>query len=358
LSDQTVPPPPREAGFFPAPHPSTPATAASALAEAGYRLVQRIGQGGTSDVYEAEHVGLRKRVVVKILQPQFEATPMSVERMRIEAQTLARVTHPNLVAVSDSGLTREGRPFIVTERLQGRTLLAELRSSGLRGCLHVEQAIEIVQQLLAGLSAAHAAGVIHRDIKLENLFLCAPDNTGRRMLKILDFGIAKVLAGADPARAPEPLALRSQEGVPLGTPRFLSPEQAKCSETDARTDVYGAGMVLYELLTGRDPFFHIHGYAELLEAHVTEMPRPPSAVASQPIAPVIDAVVMLALAKRPEDRHPSAEAFAAALTHALTAPLLPTAVPSRFRLDRAGWAALAGGAALVVIIGLLIQRIL
>jgi serine/threonine-protein kinase len=358
LPDQTAPLPPCEAGFFPATHQSFPATAASALADAGYRLVQRIGQGGTADVYEAEHIGLRKRVVVKILQSQLEATPMSVERMRLEAQTLARVTHRNLVAASDSGLTREGRPYFVMERLEGRTLLAELRSRDRQGCLPVDEAIEIVQQLLAGLGAAHAAGVIHRDIKLENLFLCSPDDTGRRTLKILDFGIAKVLAGADPTRAPEPLALRSQEGVPLGTPRFLSPEQVQCGDVDARTDVYGAGMVLYELLTGRDPFFHIRGYAELLEAHVTEMPRAPSLIANQPIAPVLDAIVMIALAKRPEDRHASAKAFAAALADASPAPLLPSAAPSRFRADLAGWAALAGGAALAVIIGLLIQRIL
>ncbi len=361
MPDQTVPLPPFEAGFFPATHQSFPATAASALADAGYRLVQRIGQGGTSDVYEAEHVGLRKRVVVKILQPQFEVTPMSVERMRLEAQTLARVTHRNLVAVSDSGLTREGSPFFVMERLEGRTLLAELRSRGLQGCLPVEQAIEVAQQLLAGLGAAHAAGVIHRDIKLENLFLCAPDETGRRTLKILDFGIAKVLAGADPTRAPEPLALRSQEGVPLGTPRFLSPEQVQCGEVDARTDVYGAGMVLYELLAGRDPFFHIRVYAELLEAHVTEMPRPPSLVAIQPIAAVLDAIVMSALAKRREDRHASAEAFSAALAHALPAPSAPPS-PSllrpRFRSRLAGWLALAGGTVLVALIVLLIQRIL
>ena len=350
MTDPTVPLPPFEAGFF-------PATAPSAWDCAGYRLVQRIGQGGTSDVYEAEHVGLRKRVVVKILQPRVEVTPMNVERMRLEAQTLARVTHRNLVAVSDSGLTREGRPFFVMERLEGCTLLAEVRSHARQGFLPVEEAIEVAQQLLAGLGAAHAAGVIHRDIKLENLFLCAPDETGRRTLKILDFGIAKVLAGADPTRAPEPLALRSQEGVPLGTPRFLSPEQVQCHDVDARTDVYGAGMVVYELLTGRDPFFHIRGYAELLEAHVSEVPRPPSLVGTQLIAPVMDAIVMTALAKRPEDRHASAEAFSTALAHALRAQVAPAVAPPRFHVRLTGWLALAG-AALGVIIVLLIQRIL
>ena len=149
----------------------------------------------------------------------------------------------------------------------------------------------------------------------------------------------------------------SYEGVPLGTPRFLSPEQVQCHEVDARTDVYGAGMVVYELLTGRDPFFHIRGYAELLEAHVSERPRPPSLVGTQPIAPVMDAIVMTALAKRPEDRHASAEAFSTALAHALRAQVAPAVAPPRFHAQLTGWLALAG-AALGVIIVLLIQRIL
>jgi serine/threonine-protein kinase len=353
LPESTAPLPPHAAGFFPAFNPD-------AVAVSGYRLILRIGQGGTADVYEAEHVGLRKPVVVKILQPRFEVTPMYVERMRLEAQTLARVTHRNLVAVSDFGLTLEGRPFVVMERLEGQTLLEELRSRGREG-LSVEEAAELTQQLLAGLDAVHAAGVIHRDIKLENLFLCAADETGRRVLKILDFGIAKVLRGADPRRAPEPLALRSQEGVPIGTPRFQSPEQVQGGEVDARTDVYGAGVVLYELLTGRDPFFHIHGYAELLEAHVTEMPRPPSVVATQPIAPALDAIVMIALAKRPDDRHASAEAFSAALAQAMSprsARLVAAPPRGRFRSALAGWIALAGGVVFVALIVLLIQRIL
>lgn len=353
VPEPTLPLPSHESGFFPVFTPNP-------VAVTGYQLVQRIGQGGTADVYEAEHIGLRKAVVLKILQPKFEVTPMFVERMRLEAQTLARLTHRNLVAVWDFGLTCEGRPYVVMERLEGQTLLDELRSRGRSG-LPVDEAAELTLQLLAGLTAVHAAGVIHRDIKLENLFLCTPDETGRRVLKILDFGIAKVLRGADPRRAPEPLALRSQDGVPVGTPRFLSPEQVACGDVDARTDVYGAGAVLYELLTGRDPFFHIHGYLELLEAHATEMPRLPSLVATQPLSPRIDVIVMAALAKHPDDRHASAEAFATALSQALAgAKRLPAPIShvSRLRAGIAGWLVLATGALLLVIIALLIRRIL
>jgi serine/threonine-protein kinase len=172
--------------------------------------------------------------------------------------------------------------------------------------------VALVQQLLAGLSAAHAVGVIHRDIKLENLFLCAPRD-GHRTLKILDFGIAKVLPSADASRAPMPIAIQTLDEIPLGTPRFLSPEQALCLQVDERTDVYGAGMVLYELLVGRDPFFHVDGYIELLRAHVSQVPFPPSCLSPQSIAIAVDEVVLRALAKRPDDRYATAAELSAAL---------------------------------------------
>jgi eukaryotic-like serine/threonine-protein kinase len=293
---------------------------ADPFADSRYRVTGRLGRGGSSDVYEAEHLALGKSVVIKVLKIDLADDPMYLDRMRLESQTLARLRHRNLIAVTDSGCTSDGRPFFVMERLQGQTLLAELRS---RGSIPVDEAIALVQQLLAGLSAAHDAGIIHRDIKLENLFLCDPDDDGRRTLKILDFGIAKVLPGADVARAPKPLAVKSHEGMPIGTPRFLSPEQVLCLEVSARTDIYGAGTVLYELLTGRDPFFHVDDYLELLEAHVSEAPPTPSAVARQPIDPTLDAIVLRALAKAPELRFQSARAFAEALDAAVAIPQAP-----------------------------------
>jgi serine/threonine protein kinase len=282
------------------------------LTGAGYRIVAKVGEGGTAEVYEVEHLGLGKRFVAKLLRQDRVSDPQSLERMRFEAQALARLAHENITAVTDCGLTADGRSFFVMERLAGRTALAELRA---RRCLPVTEAVELVQQLCAGLSAAHALGIVHRDIKLENLFLCDRED-GRRVLKILDFGIAKLLPGADPERAPAP-PVKSQEGFPLGTPRFLSPEQALCRPVDERTDVYGAALALYELIAGRDPFFDVNDIASLLEAHVSQTPRPPSAIAPQPIEPAVDDVILRALSKRPSDRYATTAELSAALGRAV-----------------------------------------
>ncbi|APR86224.1 serine/threonine protein kinase [Minicystis rosea] len=171
----------------------------------------------------------------------------------------------------------------------------------------------MVQQLLLGLAVAHHAGIVHRDIKLENLFLSTADD-GSCVLKILDFGIAKVLPEA---QGIEPPALRTGEGQILGTPRFIPPEQVMGRGVDARADMYGAGIVLYELLTGRDPFYGIDDIALLLRASVSEDPPLPSQVATQPVEPALEHIVMRALAKRPEDRYASAEEMSCALTCAM-----------------------------------------
>ena len=169
-----------------------------------------------------------------------------------------------------------------------------------------------MQQLLAGLDVAHQAGLVHRDIKLDNLFLC-DEGGGHRVLKILDFGIAKVLPGG---RGPQPAGLQTQEGDVVGTPRFIPPEQAMGREVGPPADLYGVGVVLYELLTGRDPFQHVSGVVPLLKAHVVEDAPAPSTVAPQRIEPLLDDVVMRALAKHPKDRYASAAELSAALTHA------------------------------------------
>jgi serine/threonine-protein kinase len=312
-------------------HPTIPTAAPSSGGDnphviRGYRLLRRLGAGGSAVVWEAEHLALARRVAVKLLRREHAGDPRTLERVRFEAQVLATLRHPNVMAVTDAGAADDGRPFLVMELLQGRSLLRELRE---RGCLPIPEAIELMQQVLAGLAAAHAVGIVHRDVKLENLFLA--EEGGRRAVKLLDFGVAKAMPGSTEAGAPVPPALPTQEGVPVGTPKFLSPEQARCLPVDARTDVYGAGMALYQLIAGRDPFYKAEGYVAQLQAHVYEMPAPPSALGPQPIPPEIDEVVLRAIAKSPEDRWASAEEFSWALTRAeavLAPPPAPPAPPA------------------------------
>jgi serine/threonine-protein kinase len=266
-----------------------------------------MGAGGA--VYEAVHRDLGKRFAVKVLLPVYAEDRMAFQRLELEARALGHLRSRHIVEVSDFGHTEDGRPFFVMPLLAGRTLAQEIRE---RGCLPPVEAAALILELLAGLDVAHRAGLVHRDVKPDNLFLCDEEGGGR-VLKILDFGVAKVLPGAGGV---EPPALRSQEGAICGTPRFIAPEQAMGREVGPATDLYGAGLVLYEMLTGRDPFQHVSGLVQLLEAHVVEEAPPPSAVAHQPIEPALDDVVMRALAKRPQDRYASAAELAAALTQA------------------------------------------
>jgi serine/threonine-protein kinase len=295
---------------FPPPAPAAGTAISDPLVGSKYRVVRRLGSGGWGTVFEAEHLEIGRRFAVKMLRPGFASDPMLVERMRVEARALGRLQSPHVVEACDFGYTEEGRPFLVMPLLVGHTLSEELAQ---RAYLPPTEAVELVQQLLSALDVAHQAGLVHRDIKLDNLFLC-DDGAGRRLLKLLDFGIAKVLPDAQLGEVP---GLRTQDGTIMGTPRFIPPEQATGSEVGPSADLYGAGIVLYELLTGRDPFQHVTGVVSLLKAHVSEDAPVPSAIAPQFIEPVLDAVVMRALAKRPQDRYASAAELSAALRCAL-----------------------------------------
>lgn len=274
-----------------------------------YRALGPLGRGGMGEVLDAEHRALGKRVVVKVLHSELSNRNDLVDRMRIEAQALARLDHPNIVAVTDFGQTPGGRTFLVMERLWGRTLRDELRA---RGAFPPAEAIEIVVQLLDALGAAHELGLVHRDVKLDNIFMCdAP--RGGRSVKLLDFGIAKVISGAADGRAPAPLAFPTEEGVAIGTPRFFSPEQARGWKVDARTDIYASGAVLYTLLCGRGPFDDKTSIYDLTRAHAFEPPPPPSRFTKRPLAHDLEAAVLKSLEKQPAARFASAAEFAAAL---------------------------------------------
>ncbi|MFO0588943.1 MAG: serine/threonine-protein kinase [Polyangiaceae bacterium] len=272
-----------------------------------YRAIEQLAIGGMGEVFEAEHKALGHRVVAKVLLQGLAERPDMRDRMRIEAQALARIRHPNLVLVTDCGETRGGHPFIIMERLVGCSLRERIAHDGR---LERAEAVEIARQMMLGLHAVHRAGIVHRDVKPENVFLSATED-GRPYARILDFGVAKVLdAGRDP-RTPLPLVTPTLEGLLIGTPRYFSPEQARREGVlDPRTDIYSAGLVLYEMLTGRGPFDDATSVDALCRAHVLEMPLPPSAVLGDPGLSPLDRVVLRALAKRKEDRYPDAGAFA------------------------------------------------
>ncbi|WP_437279639.1 serine/threonine-protein kinase [Sorangium sp. So ce375] len=280
-----------------------------------YRAVRVLGRGGMGEVVEAEHRALRKRVVVKLVRRALAHDPRFADRLQVEARALAAVSSPHVVSVLDLGQTSSGRPYFVMERLEGRTLGEELQR---RGPLPVAEAIDLVRQVLAGLAAAHRVGLVHRDVKLDNVFLCAPGAAapgGARVAKVLDFGVAKVLDGALAGAAPgapsavDGPAYPTDAGLLVGTPRTASPEQARCQPVDARADVYAVGLLMYTLVVGHGPFAHVEDALGVLRAHVLEAPAPPSRVAGQRIPPALDRAVLKALAKRPEERFQSAEAF-------------------------------------------------
>jgi eukaryotic-like serine/threonine-protein kinase len=285
------------------PHEADTALAA-ALAGTPYRFLGVLGRGGMSTVVEAEHTGLARRVVVKLLRPELSARPDLVDRLRIEAQALARLAHPNLVSVSDFGRTPSGLSYLVMERLEGGTFLDELRR---RGFVPAADAIDLMLQALAGLDAAHRAGLVHRDVKPENLFIA--ETASGRVVKVLDFGVAKLaddaaLTGIAPAR------FSTHEGSPIGTPHFAAPEQLTGSVVTPTTDVYASGLVLYELLTGQHPFAKHQTADALHHAQLIEMPPPPSSLSPGRIPPELDRAVLRAIAKSPRDRFPDAAAFA------------------------------------------------
>jgi eukaryotic-like serine/threonine-protein kinase len=258
-------------------------------------------------VYEVEHRVLGKRFVLKVLHAHFAGEPQFVDRMRVEAQSMARLHHPNVVDVVDFWTAQDGRPCIVMEFLQGRTLAADLAQ---RRKPPLAESVAIVRQVLSALGAAHAVGIVHRDIKPENIFL-----TTAGVVKVLDFGVARVLP-ALANRSLAPLALPTDTGTVIGSPRFVSPEGAAGKKVDARADIYSVGIVTYVMLAGRGPFDSF-GHAQV---------EPPSRFAGPEVAKELDAVVLKAIDQDPNARYQSVAEFSTAL--APFAPRSPSKWPS------------------------------
>jgi len=297
---------------------------------AKYRTTKELGRGGMGEVFLGEHLSLGSKVVIKLLHAELSDRSGLVDRMRLEAQSLASLNHPNIVRVTDFDRTPSGRPYFVMEYLPGRPLSDDVASRG--GFVPPAEAINIARQALAGLTAAHQAGLVHRDMKLDNLFVAeapGPDGTPQRVIKILDFGVAKVM-DRDADDGPAPLMVPTGTGVVVGTPRFFAPEQARGQKLDHRADIYAMGLVLYSMLVGRGPFDHATNITEMAKAHVLQKPEPPSRLASQHIPPELDAIILRAVEKNPDARFQSAAEFSAELARVeqMLASGQPAATPA------------------------------
>lgn len=270
-----------------------------------YRVISRIGLGGMGAVYRAQHITLKSDLAVKVLLPEFGGKEEFVRRFEREAESASRLAHPHIIAVTDFGRTADGLLFLVMEYLDGRSLSSLIRE----GPLPVGRAVTIVRQTLAALNRAHAAGIVHRDLKPDNIMLI--DREGQHdFVKILDFGIAKV---TEPEPGREAL---TQAGVVFGTPEYLSPEQALGDKIDARADLYAAGVILFEMLTGHRPF-ESEDKMRIISMHLSHpVPRLRAVYPAVDVPPALEDVVMQALEKERENRFASASAFLTALEEA------------------------------------------
>ena len=206
-----------------------------------YEIVAPLGAGGMGEVYRAGDPRLGRDVAIKVISETGVTDPDRLRRFEQEARAVAALSHPNILAIFDIGVG--DTPFLVTEVLEGETLRAILE----RGPLTVPRTTELSLQLVAGLSAAHARGIVHRDLKPDNVFILRAKGGRPDFVKIIDFGISKFqIPGTD--------IRMTQTGVVMGTPLYMSPEQVRGEATDARTDIYSAGVILYEALTGQKPF--------------------------------------------------------------------------------------------------------
>ncbi|GGZ88717.1 serine/threonine protein kinase [Streptomyces bluensis] len=267
-----------------------------------YRLTGRLGRGGMAEVFAAEDVRLGRTVAVKLLRSDLAEDPVSKARFTREAQSVAGLNHHAIVAVYDSGedvVNGTPVPYIVMELVEGRTIRDLLLNAEAPG---PEQALIIVSGVLEALAYSHQHGIVHRDIKPANVII-----THSGAVKVMDFGIARALHGAS--------TTMTQTGMVMGTPQYLSPEQALGKAVDHRSDLYATGCLLYELLALRPPFVGETPLSVVYQ-HVQDLPVPPSEV-SDGAPPELDGLVTRSLAKEPDDRFQTAEEMRGLVQYAL-----------------------------------------
>ena len=274
---------------------------AGRIIEGKYRLEERIGVGGMGAVYRATRLLIGDTVAVKLMHADF-VRDAEAERFRREAQAAARLKHPNAVGVYDFGLTQDGTLYLVMELVEGESLRQLIKRQGV---LEPAIACEIIRQVCAALDEAHRRHIVHRDIKPDNVIV---DTTGKSpRVKVLDFGVAKL--------RDVPTTTLTQTGSVVGTPHYMSPEQCLGEDLDQRSDIYSAGIVLYEMLCGAVPFNAPISTAVIVQ-HVNQ-PPPPLRGKNPAVTPALERAILHALEKRREDRPQSAGAFAGEVGEAL-----------------------------------------
>jgi serine/threonine-protein kinase len=280
------------------------------LVSGRYRVLDTIGTGGMGQVYLAEHVAIQKRVALKVLHPEYSSKHDIVERFRQEAISASRIKHPNVLEIFDYGELEDGSSFIAMELLEGRDLGQALEKDG---PLPPGAAIEVLLQICRALEAAHARGVVHRDLKPDNVFL-QKHGEGESIVKIVDFGIASLRSTDDAAQQQAASKRRlTRTGMIFGTPEYMAPEQAQGKQADQRSDVYAAGVILFETLTGAVPF-NGDSFLEVLNRHVLfPIPRLADVNKDVQVSPELENVVRQAMAKDPAARFGSMREFAEAL---------------------------------------------
>lgn len=274
-----------------------------------YRLLAMIGEGGMGVVYLAEHTLIEKRVALKLLKAEYSTKPDLVSRFQQEAISASRIKHPNVLDVFDFGQLEDGSFFLAMEYLSGHDLAAELSK---RRSLAPDQAVRIALQTCRALAAAHGRGVVHRDLKPENVFLHLTED-GDEVVKIVDFGIAQLKGKEEQEEVSVRRRRLTRTGMIFGTPEYMSPEQAKGMSVDLRSDIYGLGVILYEMITGAVPFTG-HTFMAVLSAHLTQ-PIPPMRVIAPDVefSSELELAVMRSLEKDREKRFQSMRELASAL---------------------------------------------
>jgi serine/threonine-protein kinase len=259
-----------------------------------YEVVALLGEGGMGQVYEVRHVALDRRFAMKLLRRELARDEELAARFIDEAKATASIRHPNVVQITDFGELPDGLPYFVMELLQGQTLGHVIKAGG---PIPAARAVRILEQVAAALAGAHAAGVVHRDLKPDNVFLVGGMAGGQASddVRVVDFGAAKIVGSSRVTR----------QGIVFGTPHYMSPEQASGQPVDLRADIYALGVIMYEMFTGRVPF-EADTYMGVLTQHMFVQPVPPSQVspAARELG-ALEQVTLTCLAKKPEERYAS-----------------------------------------------------